>query len=265
MPDAVSLCGDIVVFRQFRHVSAMSIIPSKAILSSSSPVTFLGGGDASARDLADALTIAPKLVAVDGGLVAAQAAGKIPDAVIGDMDSAPPEALAQVPRKRQHHVSEQQSTDFDKALRSVDCPVGIGVGFCGGRVDHQLAAFHTLLAHADRPCILIGAREVILLAPPTLSLGMAKGDVASLFPLVAVQGRSTGLEWPIDGLAFDPAHFIGTSNRALGSIQLDFDAPGMLLILPRDYLRQLVAQFAKGGARWPARAAQHTAPRPQSK
>ena len=82
MPHAVSLCGDIVVTRQFGHVGAMSIpqpdIPSKAILSSSHPVVFLGGGHASAADLADALTICGKLVAVDGGLVTAQTAGLMP-------------------------------------------------------------------------------------------------------------------------------------------------------------------------------------------
>ena len=268
MPHAVSLCGDIVVTRQFGHVGAMSIpqpdIPSKAILRSSHPVVFLGGGHASAADLADALTICGKLVAVDGGLVTAQTAGRMPDAVIGDMDSAPPEALARVPIARQHQVSEQQSTDFDKALRSVAAPVVVGLGFCGGRVDHQLAAFHTLLVHADRPCILVGADEVIVMAPPQVSLEMVAGEVVSLFPMLPVQGRSTGLEWPIDGLAFDPARFVGTSNRATGEVTLMMDTPGMLLIVPKRYLRPLVAHFVQGGARWPARAAPRTSPLPPS-
>ena len=241
----------------------MSIITSKAILSSSRPVILLGGGHVSARDLADALTICTKLVAVDGGLLAAQKAGRMPDAVIGDMDSAPPEALSHVPIARQHRVSEQQSTDFDKALRNVDAPVVIGVGFCGGRVDHQLAAFHTLLVQADRPCILIAEHEVIVLAPPHVALDMVEGEGVSLFPMLAVQGRSEGLEWPIDGLAFDPARFIGTSNRALGAVSLSMDAPGMLLILPKIYLRPLVAHFVQGGARWPVRGAQRISP-PQS-
>lgn len=230
---------------------------SKPILISSDPVTLLGGGEASAQDLAEALTMAPNLVAVDGGLVTAQMAGFIPDAVIGDMDSAPPEALGLVPEARQHLISEQQSTDFDKALRYVDAPVVAGVGFCGGRVDHQLAAFHTLLVHADRPCILLAQSEVIMLAPPYLTLDMENADVVSLFPMVPVKGRSTGLEWPIEGLAFDPARFVGTSNRAVGRVELWMDAPGMLLILPRRYFKPLVAHFSQGGARWPAHAAPH--------
>ena len=227
---------------------------SKTLIHSSDPITLIGGGQATASDIAEVLTIAPKLVAVDGGLVAALAAGHTPEAVIGDMDSAPPETLARIPAAHQHRVSEQQSTDFDKALRSVEAPVVVGVGFCGGRLDHQLAAMHTLLVHVDRPCILVAQDEVVLIAPPQLSLEMQAGDVVSLFPMVAATGRSTGLEWPIDGLAFDPAVFIGTSNRALGPGTIEMDSAGMILIVPRRYLRPLVAHFVQGGARWPARA-----------
>jgi thiamine pyrophosphokinase len=244
------LWGDIVICFQIGHVSLMS----KAIVHSSGPIALLGGGQASAADIAEALTFTQILVAVDGGLVAALAAGVMPDAVIGDMDSAPPEALARVPAARQHLVSEQHSTDFDKALRHTDASVRIGAGFCGGRMDHQLAVLHTLLVHADRPCILLADAEIIMLAPPALSLEMVAGDVVSLFPLCPVAGRSTGLEWPIDGLVFDPAVRVGTSNRATGAVTLALEGPGMLLIVPRRYLAALVAHFAQTPVRWPARA-----------
>ena len=227
---------------------------SNTILHSSVPVTLVGGGHASLQDISEVLTIAPKLVAVDGGLRHALLAGATPDAVIGDMDSVLPEALADIPEARRHRVSEQQTTDFDKALRHVSAPVVLGVGFCGGRIDHQLAAFHTLLVHADRPCVLLTETQIIVIAPPQLALEMAAGDIVSLFPLVPVRGTSRGLEWPIEGLSFDPGVFVGTSNRALGSVEIAMDAPGMLLILPRGQLTQVVAHFAQGGARWPARA-----------
>lgn len=237
---------------------------SEAICQSSDPVALLGGGQATASDIAEVLNIAPKLVAVDGGLVTALAAGVTPLAVIGDMDSAPPDALKQIPKARQHRISEQQSTDFDKALRHVDAPVVIGAGFSGMRIDHQLAAFHTLLVRADRPCILLAQEEIVLIAPPEVALDMQAGEVVSLFPLVPVAGRSTGLEWPIDGLAFDPARIVGTSNRALGPVTLQMERAGMLLILPRRYLKPLVAHFVQGGARWPVHAAPHISPPPPS-
>ena len=259
MPSSVLFRGVIVARQQIWHESPMS----KPIINSSDPVTLLGGGQVSPEDIAEVLTIAPQLVAVDGGLVAALAAGLTPMAVIGDMDSAPPDALALVPVHAQHRVSEQQSTDFDKALRNVTTPVALGVGFCGGRVDHQLAAFHTLLVHAERPCVLLSETEVIVLAPPQITLPMMAGDVVSLFPIVPATGRSLGLEWPIDELAFDPARFVGTSNRAQGEVRLWMDGPGMLLIVPRIYLKPLVAHFVQGGARWPVHAAPHKPLRPR--
>ena len=71
-------------------------------------------------------------------------------------------------------------------------------------------------------------------APPRLALDLIAGEVLSLFPMARVTGRSTGLEWPIDDLDFAPDGRIGTSNRvAARRVELSFDAPGMLVILPR--------------------------------
>jgi len=65
-------------------------------------------------------------------------------------------------------------------------------------------------------------------------LELSPGEVFSLFPMAPVRGTSTGLEWPIAGLDFAPAGRIGTSNRVAASrVELSFDAPGMLVILPR--------------------------------
>ena len=120
-----------------------------SVFQSNRPVTIVGGGDVGPEDLSLALSIAPTCVAADGGSIVALAAGIELEAVIGDFDSLNASVLAQVPVERQHHISEQNSTDFDKCLRNVETPVVVGVGFLGGRVDHQMAAMHTLL------CVLI--------------------------------------------------------------------------------------------------------------
>jgi thiamine pyrophosphokinase len=45
------------------------------------------------------------------------------------------------------------------------------------------------------------------------------------------------LRWPIDGLAFHPAEYIGTSNAATGgAVEIEADRPGLLVILPRSEL-----------------------------
>ncbi|AXI47400.1 thiamine diphosphokinase [Sulfitobacter sp. SK012] len=221
------------------------------------PITLVGGGSASVEDLTHALSMAPTCVAVDGGLVLALEAGVMPAAVIGDMDSAPDDAIAQIPSDRFHKIPEQNSTDFDKALRSVTTPLVVAVGFTGLRIDHQLASFHTLLVRQDQPCILLGENEIVMLAPRHITLPTQAGDVISLFPLLPVTGRSSGLEWPIDGLAFDPAKTSGTSNRATGEVALWMDAPGMLLIAPRSLLAaavQALSLSASQASRWPVRA-----------
>lgn len=238
--------GDIVICFLCVQKAPMTDI----IVHTSSPVTLVGGGDAIPQDVHEALTMAPTCVAVDGGMALVVEAGHTPSALIGDMDSVAPKHMALVPPNQRHAVSEQQTTDFDKALRSVSAPVVLGVGFLGGRVDHQLAAFHTLALHCHKTCILMGKTEIVMLAPPQIEVPTQAGDVVSLFPLAAVTGHSSGLEWPIEGLKFDPMQFVGTSNRATGPMRLEMTAPSMLLILPRALLAPIMAQDF---ARWPVR------------
>lgn len=211
----------------------------------------VGGGPAGAAGLRLLARIAPCVVAADGGARAALAAGLLPEAVIGDLDSLDAASRAAIAPERIHLVAEQDSTDFDKALRSISAPVVLGAGFLGARRDHELACLNALVRHADRPCVLVGRSEVILHLPPVLDLPLGAGDAVSLFPLRAVTGRSRGLHWPIDGLAFAPDGRIGTSNRATGPVHLAMDGPGMLAILPRRVLRPLVAALGRA-ARWPA-------------
>jgi thiamine pyrophosphokinase len=165
-----------------------------------------------------------------------------PEAVIGDFDSISAEARAVIPAGQLHRVDDQDTTDFDKALRSIAAPFVLALGFAGARMDHGLAVFNALVRHAHRPCIVIGPRDVAFHAPPALRLRMRVGDPVSLFPMAPVTGRSSGLYWPIDGIPFAPAGRIGTSNRAsLRDVDMAFDGPGMLVILPRARLDQAIA------------------------
>lgn len=209
------------------------------IVHSNAPITLLGGGEVRREDLQQALALAPYLVAADGGADTSLAMGHVPDAVFGDFDSLSDDARAAIPDDRLHQISEQDSTDFDKALRSVAAPVVLGVGFLGGRLDHQLAGLHTLVQSGRSPCILIGATELLFHVPSHLCLPTRAGDVVSLFSLRRMTARATGLEWAIDDLIFDPMAQIGTSNCATGEITLGVDGPGMLGIVPRRLLRDL--------------------------
>jgi thiamine pyrophosphokinase len=224
------------------------------IVASFDPITLVGGGDADIEQLADALDIAPVCVAADRGAELARRANVPLRAVIGDMDSISADTLSQIPPDRQIRISEQETTDFDKALRHIDAPLVIGVGFLGGRLDHQLAALHILAVHAHRPCILLAQTEILFIAPPAITVPTTAGDVISIMPLAPVAGRSTGLEWPIDGINFDPLSRIGTSNRATGAFTLEMAQPHAVLILPRRLIQPVAqALVSVDAVGWPLR------------
>lgn len=210
-------------------------------------MTLVGGGPLTGRDLALALRRAPGIVAVDGGADRLVAKGLNPLAAIGDFDSISPAAKAGLDPATLHPIAEQETTDFDKALRSVAAPFVLGVGFQGARLDHGLAVLNTLVRRPDRTCLLVGPADVVFHAPPRLSLRLAPGDRLSLFPLAPVTGSSRGLHWPIDGLAFAPGGRIGTSNRASAAqVELDMSGPGMLVILPRARLDAAISALVPG-------------------
>lgn len=222
------------------------------IVDSNDGVTLVGGGPVSPALMRLALARAPRIVGADGGADRILALGHEPEAVVGDFDSISDAARVRL-AGRLFPVAEQMTTDFDKALRSIRAPFVLALGFAGARMDHGLAVLTALTAHPDRPCLVIGPQDVVFLCPPGMSLAMRRGDRLSLWPLAPVTGRSRGLEWPIDGLAFAPDRMIGTSNRVTApEVRIDMDAPAMLAILPRNRLDQAITAL-RSALRWPPR------------
>lgn len=215
------------------------------IITAPEGVTLAGGAPFGGTLLREALAHAPRLVAADGGADRLLRLGHMPEAAIGDFDSISAKARAALGEARLHHIAEQDTTDFDKALRSVAAPFVLGLGFTGARIDHGLAVLNALGRHAGRRVLLVGPRDVTFLAPPELALRLPVGTRLSLFPLADVRGESSGLHWPIGGIDFHPRGPIGTSNRAsLPEVRLSFDRPAMLVILPRARLGAAVAALA---------------------
>lgn len=226
-----------------------------ALIVSSEPVTLVGGGPVDARDLVLARQVAPRLVAADGGADRLAPFGLCPEAVIGDMDSLSAEARDNL-ADRLHQITEQNSTDFDKALRHVRAPLVLALGVTGGRLDHELAVYSSLLRHPDRPCVLIGTQSLVLLCPAEWALDLPPGSDIGLFPMAELSCDSRGLLWPTAGLRFAPWGQLGTSNTVTeGPVWLRPEAPRMLVILPRAALGAVTQSFVGTDAtaqRWPA-------------
>jgi thiamine pyrophosphokinase len=209
-------------------------------------VTLVGGGVFAQRDLELALSLAPMLIAADGGANALAAAGHIPQHVIGDIDSLDPALRVQL-ADRIVHIPEQDNTDFDKSLQALCAPFILALGFDGGRLDHTLAAMTSLVRYGSARVVMLAAKDICFLAPPRLTLSLAVDARVSLFPMARVTGRSTGLHWPIENVHFAPAAVIGTSNRADSEqTMLEFDQPGMLVLLERAYLQQALSALQAG-------------------
>ncbi|MCX8508070.1 MAG: thiamine diphosphokinase [Rhodobacteraceae bacterium] len=213
---------------------------SDRIVNFPEPVTLIGGGDVDRVWLHHALSQAPNIVAADGGANRALAEGVQPTLVIGDFDSVSAQALAALPPAHLMRIEEQETTDFEKCLMRIDAPFILGLGFIGPRADHGLAGWNALVRHARARCILIGPEDLAFAAPPRLVLELVAGTRISLFPMARVTGQSRGLRWPIDGLVLAPDGRIGTSNAAEGRVELAFDQPGMLVILPLDCLEEAI-------------------------
>jgi thiamine pyrophosphokinase len=217
---------------------------SRTLYRAAGPVTLVGGGPIGPGALEAALAVAPEVVAADGGGDVALPGGARFRAVIGDMDSLRDAAGLAASGAVLHALVEQETTDLEKCLYSVEAPLIVGVGFLGGRLDHTLAAVNAVARHAA-PLVLLGAVDLCFRCPPELELELSAGTPVSLFPLAPARGTlSEGLRWSVAGLHLEPGGRIGTSNAATGGrVRIGFDTPRMLVILPAAALGQVALRL----------------------
>jgi thiamine pyrophosphokinase len=170
------------------------------------------------------LTLPPAetVVAADGGLLRARALGLGVDVVVGDLDSATPEALAAAEAEGARivrHPQEKDATDLELAL---DEAVALGarrvlvVASAGGRLDHLLGS--VLLLAEERYAgleldALVGDALVHVVRGERTLRG-APGELLTLVPLGgAADGVTTdGLEYPLRGETLAPGTTRGVSN-----------------------------------------------------
>lgn len=212
-------------------------------------VTLVGGGDLDPDVLDEALVRAPHLVAADGAADRLATLGYQPEAIIGDMDSVADADAWRTAATRVLHLPEQDTTDFEKCLYSIEATGFFGVGFTGRRMDHSMAVFHAMLRYPDRKILLLSAEDAIALIPEKgIRVPVQEGARVSLVPLVPVTGvASAGLTWPIEGLEMALGQQIGTSNIAnAAEIHVRFDGPGALLILDRAHAGGLAVALGLG-------------------
>jgi thiamine pyrophosphokinase len=170
------------------------------------------------------LTLPPAetVVAADGGLLRARALGLGVDVVVGDLDSATPEALAGAEAEGARIVRHPQAMDATVLELALDEVVALGarrvlvVASAGGRLDHLLGT--VLLLAEERYAgleldALVGDALVHVVRGERTLRG-APGELLTLVPLGgAADGVTTdGLEYPLRGETLAPGTTRGVSN-----------------------------------------------------
>lgn len=214
-------------------------------------LVIVGGGAVDYELLRELYVAGGHLVGADGGADHIVAAGLVPEAIIGDLDSlsAPDAWLGRTYLVR---LPEQETTDFEKALYSTEAPLTIAMGMTGGRFDHTLAALDAVSKHAiDRTIILVDAVDIAMALTGPIAFSVPPGERVSVYPLAPIRfRRSTGLVYPLDGLRLAQGERIGTSNAAIGGpfrIEPEGRKKPWLLILDRRHLFGLAAAAASRG------------------
>ena len=211
-------------------------------------VTLVGAGPVSGSLLDLSLTRAPCLVAADGGAEVTRGTKHRPLAIIGDIDSLTNDKYWQNSDIQIHEIPDQDTTDFEKCLSAIDAPLILGIGFTGGRLDHQVAVLSALWRFATTPVIILSDTDVCFLCPDELYISLPADERISFYPMRQVSGVScSGLAWPVTGLTLQPDGLLGTSNRTTGDVSVRFDHTGVLVILPLEHLDAAIAALNKTG------------------
>ena len=216
---------------------------TQTVLTFDSPVVLVGG--VPDPDGLSNLPLDWPVISADGGVHAALQAGRVPLAVIGDMDSV--EDLASLPPEiQQIKLSGQDDTDFEKCLNMIVAPLIVGVGFIGRRFDHSLGVIHALAATENQSnLLLVGADDIILRTKADIALQLPVGIRFSVVPLAKQSFiASSGLDWPLDGLHMEFGRSIGISNRVCDQdITITAGAgDGYAVIAPFDCLETILGQ-----------------------
>jgi len=214
-------------------------------------LVIVGGGVVDRDLLRDLYASGGHLVGADGGADEIVGAGLVPEAIIGDFDSLKnPDGW--LGRTRLLRISEQETTDFEKALYSTYAPVTVALGMTGKRFDHTLAALDAVTRYAkDRTIILVDEGDLAMAQSGPFTFEVEEGERVSVHPLVPITfKRSFGLQYPLDGLRLAPGERTGTSNVAVdGAFTIEPDRWAKvpwLLILDRKYLFGIAAAASAG-------------------
>jgi thiamine pyrophosphokinase len=195
--------------------------------SSNRHIVVISGSAALADEVVASIPRTALLLAADGALDHALAAGLEPAVLIGDLDSVGASALtwAESHAEVRRHRADKDSTDTELALAAAaeHSPDRITLVGGGDRLDHSLAAIGALGSPTLRGVGRLdgwwdGQHFEVVHGPGTRSLRVEAGSTLSL---LAMHGPCTGVSidgtrWTLDRVDLEPVVGHGVSNIATG-------------------------------------------------
>ena len=216
------------------------------IVSHDSPICLIGGARISQAAFDAAEERAKAFVAVDSGADFLLGQGVQPLAVIGDLDSISSAARAAF-GDRLCLISEQSTTDFEKALIRVHAPAVIALGFTGGRTDHLLAVLGTLSRHPDKGVVLLDEDDASFVAAAGQTvLSLDQGTRVSVMPIGPAKAVSLiGVTWSFRDQPMTLDGFTSPSNIAQGGAVTLTTSDPVLVTLPQAQLATALQAAAR--------------------
>jgi thiamine pyrophosphokinase len=187
-----------------------------------------------------------RLVAVDGGGNVLAAWGRLPDVLVGDMDSIRPDVLAAFEKggvEIKRHPALKRDTDAALAVADAlawGAEEIVLAGATGGRLDQTLANFGLVLRAAEagaRVRLVEAEGDAWTVAPgkPLEAKGFA-GRVMSVLPLspVARGVTLTGFRWALDRATMTLGDPYGVSNVVeTDDARVSVEEGVLLAVVPR--------------------------------
>ncbi len=182
------------------------------------------------------------LLCADGGANYAVACGRIPDFVVGDLDSVKPEVVERVSPVRLIRVdADDTGTDLQKVLNhalALRVETAVLTGVTGGRTDHTLWNLGLLRTYAARLELrIVDDYNEIRLIRDKIRFSARLGLKLSLSPLSApVEGVTTsGLKFPLCSEALGHGLRDGVSNEVIADpVEILVDEGDLLLCIQRE-------------------------------
>lgn len=163
-------------------------------------------------------------IAVDGAAAYLNAAGIVPDLLIGDFDSAKEEDVRKMRAAGVKVIALSKEKDDTDTFFAVKQALLLGaneivlIGCYGGRMDHTLAnlLLPIYALNEGATLTLITEDEILFAATGGVTVPARKGDTVSVFSLESAKMKSSrGLFYPLNGLELSPLNPIGISNVAV--------------------------------------------------